>query len=61
MDKAHGSSRNQHPDRGTAKLSDADALDVKGGATSAPTGASGTPILKPILKPVVPRAIDPCW
>ncbi len=46
--------------RGPQAVTDAEAADVTGGAASAPTGSSGTPIGKPILKPISPRAMEPC-
>ena len=39
-------------------LSETDAADVRGGATSSHPMVSPT---APTLKPIVPRSIDPCW
>ena len=60
MSKAIGKSDKAQPGVGTGKMTDAEAADVTGGATSAPSGSSGTPIGKPILKPIVPRFVEPC-
>ncbi len=58
MDKAKRSSKNQQSDRGPAKVSDADAKDVKGGVASA---SPVSPPHAPILKPINPRSIIPCF
>ena len=39
-------------------LSETEAADVRGGASSSRPTVSPT---APTLKPIVPRSIDPCW
>ena len=55
------SAADQNPARrGPQAVTDAEAADVTGGATTTLTGSSGTPINKPILKPITPRFMEPC-
>ena len=41
-------------------LTDADASNVKGGATNTST-SSISPVLKPVIPPALKKSIDPCW
>jgi hypothetical protein len=58
MSTTPGSSDPSRSLRTPKSVSDADALDVKGGMTSG--APSTTPTLKPIVKPGLPRLLEPC-
>ena len=58
MPTTPGSSDPSRSPRAPKPVSDAEAHDVKGGATSATTPNS--PTLKPVAKPVIPRLALPC-
>jgi hypothetical protein len=59
---SHSKKPSGTPAPGAAKgqLSDADARNVKGGATSTTT-PSTSPVLKPVVPPSIRKGIDPCW